>query len=79
MLRFSNSIQLFRIGDRRGNDIAAAGPLPQINQAASLAAKRKVLLVGQHEGAADGAAERLNFLSGHGEQIYKLKFKNYNF
>src|SRR5204863_757714 len=58
-------LQLLRIIYRRGDDIAAAGPLPQINQTAAVTAKRKILVGGQHQRPAGRATERTVFSCRH--------------
>ena len=58
-------LQLFRIGERRGDYVAAAGPLAEINQAAAITAKRKVLITGQHQCPASRAPQRTWLLLGH--------------
>jgi hypothetical protein len=45
--------------------MAAAGPLPQVDQPATLTAKRKVLLTSEHQRAARRTTERTNFMLCH--------------
>src|SRR6185437_721816 len=47
-LLFRHALQHLRIGYRSGNHVAAAGPFPQVDQAAALAAEGKILRAGQH-------------------------------
>jgi hypothetical protein len=53
------------VGDRRGDYVAAAGPLPEIEQAAAVAAKGEVGISGLGRLFADRAAEFDGTLAGH--------------
>jgi hypothetical protein len=65
LLVFEKAFQHLRIGDGRGDPVAFAGPFSQVDQAAALAAKREVLVAGQHQAAACGTAKRTHFLFRH--------------
>jgi len=55
----------FRIVQRTGNYITAAGPLAQIDQAAAVAAERELRITGQHELLTGGTSRRFNALFRH--------------
>jgi hypothetical protein len=66
-LLFSDVLKQLRIIDLCGDNVAAAGPLSQIDGAAAVAAEREVFLRPQHERAADRTAKRKRFFLRHTE------------
>lgn len=54
-----------RIGNRSRDHIAAAGPLAQIDEAATVAAEGKILIGLENQRPARRAAQRTGFLLGH--------------
>jgi len=65
LLLFEKAFEHLRIGDGCGDPVAFAGPFSQVDQAAAIAAKRKVFTAGQHQAAAGGATKRNGFLVRH--------------
>src|SRR5436190_21277450 len=57
--------ELFRVADRRGDDVTAAGPLAEIDGAATLGAEREILVAAQNELAADGTTQARDSLAWH--------------
>lgn len=64
-LLFRHALQFFRIANRRGDSVGAAGPFSQVDQAAAVAAERKVLTSIHHQCAAGGATKGPYFVLRH--------------
>jgi hypothetical protein len=66
---------VFRIGNRSGDHVATTGPFSQINEAASVAAERKIGVATQDDGFASRTTKTANFFAWHDEVDAEVIFK----
>jgi hypothetical protein len=72
LARSLQGFDVFGIGNRTGDDVPAASPLAEVDEAATVTAERELGLLTQHDFTARRTTKTDGFLSGH-NSFYRVK------